>query len=395
MELMPVARRTRRGNALLDAATRAKERIDQFTPEAEFVDPSMFDPITRNPQPVSDAITSLANARLEGSQAADQLARDTFNQQIQQLMLSQILGVGGAIGNAATGGNVRTGIDQRVNQALPQALGLQQNLNRQLANTLQQSPIIEGEAAIQVAQQQENARVANAEAQQASRQALSAALIRAEERAVKEGIRIEDAVQQEVGNLQRDRQLGIGETNAAAATSNAVTNRINALKPRAGSGGTGKRPGERGFARTILDDFRGTRARAQRASGQLESVTNPDVENPPTPFELQAGEVTAKELFEQQQIQDDNLIRFTGAIRQAPTDEVADFLAEGLETGDADMLLPVIDELQLRVSRNDPALKAMEAQLNANAQDGQTVSMTDYLNNLERAARSGGLTPRN
>jgi hypothetical protein len=225
MELLPT--RTRRQRELLDAARRSAELIDATTPDPDPVDPALFDPVQRNPQVVTDAINALAQSRVEGSRAADRLAQDAFNRQIQQLILSQVLGVGGAIANL-NGAGLQTGIDQNIARAQQTALGLQDRLTQQLISGVQDRAQVEGQASLDVARTQEEANIANQLEVQRQRQEFAQALVAAEDRARREGIDVRDALQQEIVNRRQERQLDITAANAAANQARAEASLIGA-----------------------------------------------------------------------------------------------------------------------------------------------------------------------
>lgn len=385
MEIIPVANRTsRRRNALLDAADRARSLINDTTPEPDFVDPTTFDPVTRNPQPVQDAIAALGSARTEGNVAASELARQNFNRQVQQLILQNVLGVAGAIGNIG-GGQTQTGITQRADQSFATALGLQDQLSRIQQNAAREIPLVQAQTALQQAQLEEDARFANEQAEAQSRRELSNAMLAAEERARREGVDIRTALQQELSNAQRDRQLGISEEQAASARVNAQANLARALRPPASSGSSKNNP--KNLSRELFDNVLGGKARAGEARTQIQSLTNPNIANPPSPFEQQAGEVVAREAFEQEQIVSDNLARFSGTLRRVETEDVGVFFSEALQARDPDLLDPIIDELRKRSAANDPVIRKMEAEANQGRQN--PMSFEQRLDLIEQRIESG------
>lgn len=340
-------------NELLE---RARETVVSTTPEPTPVDPSLYTPIQRNPNPVNDAIESLTNARVDALTAADIQRQENFRRQMQQLIAAQFLGAGGALSNAISGGNVQTGIDQRVAQALPMAMGLQDELSRSLIDSSLRRADIQGEAGINIAERNEQARLANEQAIQTQRQAMANAMLAAEERARQTGVDIRTAMQQEMENLFASERIGVSEQQAAAALTNAETNRIQALQPRTQSGGSGRapRPGETGYLTQVAEDYKATQARLGTTQEQVRRAETGEG----GVFGMATGERAAAESLEQEQLQAEAEVRFIGGLRRASTDEVATILDRALETNDPSLLAPTIDELQVRAMKNpnDPVL---------------------------------------
>lgn len=391
MELIPVAtRRTRRRNpldteALLD---RTQRIIDESTPEPDIIDPTLFSPIERNPNRVNDAITALANARVEGSFAADELRQQQFNDQLQQLILSQFLDVGGAIANLG-GSQNQVGINERAAQALPTALNLRSALTDQLIRGAEERARLQGEAGVRTAQSSEEARIANEEDARSQRQLAAEAAIRAQEVARQQGIDFRTALNQVFNQMSQEEQLRQGRDRIDIAEADSITRRIDVLKPSSSRSGTIKR-GEKGFIRGLLDDGRGNRAAAQEARTQ---------QNAPPGEGIGAGvqeltrESAAREALEREQLVAENIAQMRGALVVAPGDEVNEVFAELFEQGDNQFILPVIDELQsrLRKNPNDPDLKRLESTINQGAGPDEAVSLQEFLNEAEIRAEAGRL----
>lgn len=384
-ELLPISGRGRRDNKLEEA----KRRIREATPEPELIDPELFNPVQRNPQGVNDAINALTRSRQEASEAADIASRETFNQQIQQMILSQVLGLGGAISNAATGGNVQTGIDQRVEQALPTALGLQDRLTRTLNDRALARTEATGQAGVDIARSNEEARVANELEARTQSQALQTAIQQAEAAARESGNTVLAEFQRITANEQRDRAQGTAEVNAAANLSRAETARLNALKPKTTSGSGPKKPGDKGFLSQSLRNFSGKVAANKDVDNRLQRIESGEA----TFAEEDAGSSIARSLSDASTERAVAQVEARSAAKVAGLEELSQELQFARSDGSNETVLVIVEEMQRRLRLNDPELKAREAELNQG--NPNPVSMMDILTNLERQAEAGLLKPVN
>ncbi len=372
MERFPVARRSGRQNAILDLVNRSREIIDATTPEAEPVDRSLFDPIERNPNIVNEAIASLTQSRVEANSAANELERENFNRQMQGLILQNLLGVGGAIGNLGGSGTV-TGIDQNIQNTQQQARSLQDRLTQGLIDRAREDAIVQGEAGVRTATNEEEARLANEQERQAQDQAFAAAVRAERDIARQTGADVREVAQQEIENLNQERRL-------AREDFDAQTRRITALRPRSTSRSGTRRIGDPGFLGEQVEEFR-----RQRASRQEAERLNAETDDPLG--ELGLAEDAAQFSIEQKAQRES----IREAARNASQNEITVFLSRGVSEQDTEVVTMMVDELQVRLATtpNDPELKALEARLNEGLPAEEAVSLGVYLQNLEDRALAG------
>lgn len=386
--LVPVSNKNVKGTNPL--AERAKNIVDSTTPEPAFVDPSLYDPVQRNPDSIVSAINALAQSRNEANTAANVLARQNYNDQIQQLILSQLLGVGGAIGNAVTGGNVQTGIDQRVAQSLPTAMNLRNQLTQQEIQAAMSRAETTGQAGLDVAKIQEQYATENQKEEQAQRQLLQSALDKAYERARQTGIDVRQALMDELSVEARNRQLGVAEINAATNVADSETRRFAALANANNKTGTSGKvyPGDPGYTSKTLQDVLSDQARLEKSKTQMNAILAPGSSNP---YAMEAGGGLQSTLYKNDQNLQDNLAKFRYGLRSDETKAVGGYLAYGIEGRNPVVTQAAVDELQLRLARNpnDPELKSLEQSANAGKGAEEAVSLNDYLTNLEAQIASG------
>lgn len=378
-----------------DRLREARDIISATTPEPEAIDPTLFDPIDRNPQVVNDAINALTRSRVEGSLAADRLRNERFQRQMDQLILSQVLGVGGEIANLG-GSQNRTGVAENVRAALPTALNLERELVDNLTRGIQQRAEVQGQSQLEQAVNTQEARITEAEDRRNQQQKILQLQREARQTARQQGLDERQVFNQLVQREFTEKQLAQGDVRNEIAAENATTARIRALTPSASSNrSTGKRPGERGHVGNVLNDILESRAVRDTARKQLQGAVSPSDPNDPTAGSFQLiQDATAKDLQEAEQNTEANKELMVPALRRADMDEVEEVFDFAIQGGDNELLPIVIDELILRATRNpnDPILKEIEANYNDGAQ--RPLSIIEILTELDKRAASGSLKPQ-
>jgi len=343
-------------NPLEEFISSADRRIREVTPEPTPVDESLVQPILQNPTVVNDAIQSLANSRLEGVAAAEELGKRTFGQQMEALLLSQVLGAGGAASQAFSGIPTNNGLRQRNNTALPQAFGLQDRLTSELIQHAQNRGNIEGETGLRVAQNTEQSRVANEQEIRNQKIQLQNLISAAEKTAREKGESVLDVAKQMFDSNQDLQRTNIAASNAASTQVQAEAALIRARQARitSNSGKTPKKPGDLGFVAKSLTDLRNGRAQKSVLDQQIRELSsNPDLD--PTGelldnlssqrLKLDQGEATL-------------LGNATEAFRRAQTDEVYTELAQAIVGQDPTDLDLIYTEIERRRDAGDSSFRA-------------------------------------